>query len=123
MDRRTFLARAGIVATWASIPITVSDCGKDTTMGPGPGGGNGDKAGSVETVEGHTHGGAVVTAAELQAGNAVTLTLAPAGGPYTSHTHQLKLTAQEVTSIGAGTVTVQLSESGPDGHQHHVTFN
>jgi len=117
MDRRTFLARAGIVATWASIPITVSDCGKDTTTGPG-GGGPGDKTGSVEVVESHTHSGAVVTGAEIQAGQSVGLTLSGSG-----HTHALSLTAQEVMDIGAGTRVVQLSDPGGDGHQHHVTFN
>jgi hypothetical protein len=36
MDRRTFLARAGMVATWAAIPIVVGACGKDE--GPTGGG-------------------------------------------------------------------------------------
>ena len=116
MDRRTFLARAGIVATWASIPITVSDCGGDDggCMGPGPG----DVSGRVQTVDGHTHSGAVVTKAELQAGNAVALTLTGSG-----HTHVVNLTAQEVMDIGAGKAVSQLSEPGGNGHQHDVSFN
>lgn len=116
MDRRTFLARAGIVATWASIPITISDCGKDS--GTNPGNNSGDKTGRVETVQGHTHSGAVVTKAELQAGNAVALTLTGSG-----HTHQVSLTAQEVMDIGAGTAVTQISDPDATGHQHHVSFN
>ncbi|MFN8177438.1 MAG: hypothetical protein U0167_05900 [bacterium] len=117
MDRRTFLARAGIVATWASIPITVSDCGKDNTMGPGSGG-NGDAVGRVEIVQGHTHDGAVVTKVELQAGQAVVLHLTGSG-----HEHVVGLTAQEVMDIGAGTAVTQISEADATGHQHHVSFN
>jgi hypothetical protein len=114
MDRRTFLARAGLVATWAGIPITIS-CGSDDS-GTNPGG-NGDIVGNVAPASGHTHSGAVVTAAEVTAGNAVTLTLTGAG-----HTHQVNLTAQQVMDIGGGTNVVTQSTTD-SGHFHVVTFN
>ena len=117
MDRRTFLARAGLVATWAGIPITISSCGGDDGgTGPG-GGGNGDINGTVEPASGHSHSGAVVTAAEVTAGNAVTLTLTGAG-----HTHLVNLSAQQVTDIGAGTA-VSTNSTTDSGHFHVVDFN
>src|SRR5262245_24744168 len=99
MDRRTFLARAGLVATWAGIPITISSCGgDDSSTNPG-GGGNGDVTGTVAPASGHTHSGAVVTAAEITAANAVTLTLSTTAG----HNHMVSLSAPQVTDVGAGT--------------------
>ena len=117
MDRRTFLARAGLVATWAGIPITIS-CGSDSSTNPPAG--NGDIAGSVAPAGAgpHTHLGAVVTAAEVTAGSAVNLTLTGSG-----HTHTVNLSAQQVMDIGAGTNVVTQSTTYTDGHSHTVTFN
>lgn len=116
MDRRTFLVKAGLVATWAGIPITIS-CSTEDTIG-GPGGGSGDEVGTVGTADGHSHSGAVVTAAQLQAGSAVVLTLSFSSG----HDHNANLSAQQVMDIGAGT-TVSTISSTDNGHEHTVTFN
>jgi hypothetical protein len=118
MDRRTFLARAGLVATWAGIPITIS-CGgdEDGGMNPPPSGGSGDVTGTVQAASGHTHSGAVVTAAQITAGNAVMLTLTGSG-----HTHTANLSAQQVMDVGDG-VTVSVQSSTDSGHSHTVTFN
>jgi hypothetical protein len=117
MDRREFLAKAGLVATWAGIAIHIADCGEEDG-GTGPGGDNsGDVTGTVSNVNYHTHSGAVVTAAQITAGQAVTLTLTGSG-----HVHTASLTAQEVMDIGAGT-RVSKTSSNDDGHAHQVTFN
>jgi hypothetical protein len=115
MDRREFLARAGTAAAWAAVSITIMSCSDDD--GPTtPGTGNG-VTGSVGVSAGHSHSGARVTDAQLQAGDAVQLTLTGSG-----HTHTVMLTAQQVADIGAGQqVTVQSSDD--QGHMHTVTFN
>ena len=115
MNRRGFLARAGLVATWAIIPISISSCGDDDNP-TDPGDGDGGVTGSVSTDAGHSHGGATVTEAQLMAGNAVALTLTGSG-----HTHAVNLSAQNMTDIASDTrVVVQSSDNG---HSHTVTFN
>jgi hypothetical protein len=115
MNRRRFLARAGIVATWAVIPISVSSCGNDDDP-TDPGGTINGATGSVSSNAGHSHGGATVTEAQLSAGNAVTLTLTGSG-----HNHSVNLSAQNLLDIGDGTRVVV--QSSNNGHSHTVTFN
>lgn len=120
MDRREFLARAGVAATWAGIAIRVSACGDESDTGTAPGGGGGGAGGVtgvVSVVSGHSHSGSTVTDAQLMAGNAVMLTLTGAG-----HTHIVSLTAGEVMDIAAGAQVVTTS-TNDSGHAHTVTFN
>ena len=114
MNRRRFLARAGIVATWAVIPISISACSDDDPTDPGDS--IGGATGSVSSNAGHSHGGATVTEAQLIAGNAVTLTLTGSG-----HNHSVNLSAQNLLDIGDGTRVV--AQSSNNGHSHTVTFN
>lgn len=114
MDRREFLAKAGLVATWAAISVRVSGCASDEGNPMDPGGNvNGD----VSFRDGHVHS-VTITSSQIQAGNGVTLTLSSSSG----HSHQVSLAADEVMSIGAGTQVVELSTS-ESGHTHVVTFN
>lgn len=115
MDRREFLARAGLVAAWAAIPIAIEGCGDDYDKNPtGGGGGNDD---DVAGVIGSNHGHAVtVTRVQINAGQDVTLTLSG------SHTHTVNLTAAELATIGDGG-RVAKSSSSDSGHSHTVTFN
>jgi hypothetical protein len=115
MHRREFLAKAGLVATWAGISIQIADCGDDDG-GAGPGGDSGNVSGTV-TGGGHGHSGAVVTETQIMAGSAVNLTLTGNG-----HTHVVALTAQDVMDIGAGTQVVKTSTNDA-AHEHTVTFN
>lgn len=115
MDRREFLAKAGLAATWAGVSITVGACSSDSGDG-GTAPGTGDVTGSIGA--NHGHGGAVVTEAQILAGQAVTLTLTTGAG----HTHTLDLTAQQVMDIGDGMTVVQ-SSSFDSAHDHPVTFN
>ncbi|MCA9752311.1 MAG: hypothetical protein KC591_08985 [Gemmatimonadetes bacterium] len=113
MDRREFLTRAGLVATWAGVAITVSSCGEEDSTS-NPVGNSNDVIGSVSG-GGHSHGGAIVTEAELLAGNAVTLTLTGSG-----HTHTVPLSSPQVMDIADGT---RVAVTVTDGHTHTVTFN
>ena len=72
-----------------------------------------DKQGTIGTNHGHA---VTLTAAQQQAGQAVTLTLSG------SHTHQLSLSAAEVTAVANGTNVAKDSTSDL-GHSHTVTFN
>jgi hypothetical protein len=119
MDRREFLAKAGLVATWAAITVRVVGCGSDDSN-PMNGGGDGNVDGDVSLEQGHVHN-VTITGAQIEAGNAVTLTLSMVGGIY-GHAHTVSLTAEQVMAIGAGTDVVAQSTSN-DGHEHNVSFN
>jgi hypothetical protein len=117
MNRRQFLARAGAVATWAVIPVAITACGDDDSSPSQPDdGGNGDISGDVATSGGHGHS-VRITRAQIDAGDAVTLTLSGGG-----HSHTVSLTADEVGDIGDGT-RVSKPSSSDQGHTHQVTFN
>ena len=117
LTRREFTVESAL-AMLAGITITISGCGDgDNATAPSPT--PGDRSGTVSTVDGHTHTGAVITAAQLTAGNAITLTLA-AGA--TGHTHTVGLSQTELTQISGGT-RVQKVSSTDSAHSHTVTFN
>jgi len=86
----------------------------DPTTNPTP---PADKNATVSTDAGHTHA-AVVTGAQLAAGNAITVTLTGA----TTHTHTVALSQAELTQISANT-RVQKTSSNDNAHTHTVTFN
>ncbi len=112
MDRRTFLKHAGTVAAWAGIAVVLHGCSDDG--GPTGPAGQGDVAGVISANHGHS---VVITAAQIDAGGAVTLTLTGA-----AHTHTVALTAPQVGDIGAGT-QVSATSTTADAHTHLVTFN
>ena len=117
LDRREFTA-AAVMAMLAGVSITVSGCG-----GGGGGGGSptqptpegGDKLGNITANHGHV---ARITAAELTAGNAITLQIRG----DSDHPHTVALTAAEVVSIRSGQ-RVGKASSEDDFHTHTVTFN
>lgn len=115
MDRREFLARAGLLATWALVPVSLSSCsGDDSPSGPG----GADGVTGVVTGGGHSHSGTTITEVELQAGNAVTLTLTGNG-----HTHTVELSSQQVVDIADGLEVAKDTNPDATGHSHTVTFN
>lgn len=117
LTRREFTVESAL-AMLAGVTITISGCGDDDngTPAPTPPAASG-KTGVVATVNGHTHTGADITAAQLTAGNAISLTLVGSG-----HTHTLALTQSELATIAAGT-RVQKDSTNDQGHMHSVTFN
>jgi len=66
----------------------------------------------------HGHGGAVITSAQLVAGEALELDITGSSG----HSHTVTLTAQEIQQIGSG-VRVSKDSTVDAGHSHTVTFN
>jgi len=125
--KRRAISAAAALALLGFPVITIGGCG-------GGGGGNpaapptpapnptstptpsaGDAQGSVSANHGHT---AVVTGAQLQAGNALTLDIRGSS----NHNHTLALSAADVTAIRGGQ-RISRSSSVDDAHDHSVTFN
>lgn len=73
-----------------------------------------NRAGSIANNHGHT---VVLTAAQQQAGAAITLDLTKGGG----HTHTVALSTDQVQAI-AGGGTVSVTSSVDSSHSHNVTF-
>ena len=122
IDRREFALRS-VMAMLAGVTITISGCGGG---GGGTGGGGsptqpttdpatGDKIGNISADHGHR---AVITAAELAAGGALTLQIRGTA----DHPHTVPLTADEVVAIRNGQ-RVGKASSDEDFHTHTVTFN
>jgi len=116
LTRREFTVESAL-AMLAGVTITITGCGGDDnpTTNPTPPGT--DKSATVSTDAGHTHT-AVVTAAQLTAGNAISVTLTGAA----THTHTVDLSQAELTQIKAGT-RVQKTSTTDNAHSHTVTFN
>ena len=122
LDRREFTV-AAVMAMLAGVTITISGCGGG---GGGTGGGGsptqptndpatGDKLGTISADHGHE---ARITAAQLAAGNTVTLQIRGSA----PHPHTVELTGAEVVSIRNGQ-RVGKASSEDDFHTHTVTFN
>ncbi|HZO09335.1 MAG TPA: hypothetical protein VFC77_08150 [Myxococcota bacterium] len=123
VDRREFTV-AAVLAALSGVVITISSCGgsdsptsnptpnPNPTPTPPP---SGDKSGSISGNHGHT---AVITAAQLTAGGAISLDIMGTA----THTHTVSVSAAEVTQISQGTQVAKTSTSN-DGHAHTVTFN
>ncbi len=119
LDRREF-TRLSLLAMLGGASITIAACGGG---GSSPGGPNppnppqsGDERGEITGNHGHT---VTLTSAQMQAGGSVILTLTT-GTP--EHTHNVELTAAEVTTIRGGG-RVSKTSSSEQEHQHTVIFN
>ena len=119
LDRREFTAQAALVAL-AGVVITISGCGGSSSPSSpstpsAAGGSSSDKMGTISDNHGHL---AVVTGAQLIAGNVVQLDIRGSA----DHTHTVTLTAEAIQAIQAGRAAVTDS-TGASGHAHSVTFN
>jgi hypothetical protein len=117
LTRREFTVESAL-AMLAGVTITITGCGGDDdnpTTNPTPPAT--DKSATVSTDAGHSHT-AVITAAQLTAGNAITLTLLGAA----THTHTVDLSQAELTQIRSGT-RVQKTSTTDNAHSHTVAFN
>ena len=118
LTRREFTVESAL-AMLATVTITITGCGDDNDnpgSNPTPPAATG-KTGVVSTSAGHTHTGADITAAQLTAGNAISLTLVGSG-----HTHTVALTQAELGQISAN-ARVSKDSSTDNAHLHTVTFN
>lgn len=112
MDRRKFLSLA---AGGVALGILIAAGGCDNSSGTTDAdSGFNDKGGAISANHGHA---ITLTAAQQQAGAAVTLTTT--GG---THSHSLNLTAANVAAVAAGT-RVSGESSVADAHSHTISFN
>lgn len=102
--------------------ITLTGCGggssptnPNPTPNPTPTPSPGDVQGAISANHGHN---VVITAAQLQAGGAVTLVLSVAS----NHSHSVDLTSAEVVQIRGGG-RVSKTSTSEQAHTHTVTFN
>lgn len=116
LTRREFTVESAL-AMLAGVTITITGCGGDDNPTTNPTPPATDKTATVSTDAGHSHT-AVITAAQLTAGNAITLTLTG----QATHTHTVALSQAELTQISGGT-RVQKPSSNDNAHTHTVTFN
>ncbi len=117
IGRREFSEKA-LLALLSGVAVTVSACGGGGDSGSPSAPSSpaaGDESGTISGNHGHS---AVISAAQLSAGAAVTLQIRGAA----SHPHSVDLSGAEVQSVAAGQ-RVGKSSSNEDGHTHTVTFN
>jgi hypothetical protein len=129
IERREFTREASL-AFLAGVVVVVSDCGGGggnggggndgyggtvTGSNPPPTSADGSKTGTISANHGHV---AVITAAELQAGGVLALSIAGTAG----HDHIVNLVAQAMQDIKDGKKVAKESTS-TQGHTHNVTFN
>jgi hypothetical protein len=123
MTRREFSLEAAL-AILSGVAITITGCGGSSspaapsnptpapTPTPTP---SGDKVGAISANHGHS---AVITAAELTAGNGFALDIQGSS----THTHSVTLSNADIHAI-AGNQQVARASSTTGGHDHTVTFN
>ena len=128
IERREFTREASL-AFLAGVVVVISDCGGGgyggsssdgyggsvTGSNPPPTSTDGSKTGTISSNHGHT---AVITAAELQAGGVLALSIAGTAG----HDHTVNLVAQAMQDIKDNKKVAKESTS-TQGHTHMVTFN
>lgn len=111
LTRREFTLES-VLAVLGAATITITGC-TGYEMGPSPP--PGDREGVVSSNHGHR---AIVTAAQLNSNNSVTIDMRY----QATHNHTLTLSATELGSI-AENARVMKTSSTDDGHNHVVTFN
>jgi hypothetical protein len=118
LNRREFTAQA-IMALLGGVTITISSCssgsGPGSPAGPSGPPPAGSESATVSANHGHT---AVLEAAQLAAGSAITLQIRGSA----DHPHTVALSGPEVMQIAAGG-RVSKTSSTDDAHNHVVTFN
>jgi hypothetical protein len=125
LGRREFTV-ASAMAVLSGVAITLTACGGDSdspaapSAAPNPGTNPapapaGDKVGTVGSNHGHA---AVITGAQLTAGEELSLDIQG----ESSHPHTVALTADEVMAIAANQ-RVSKESSVDASHSHTVTFN
>lgn len=114
LTRREFSVQAALLMLGGAV-VTISGCGGGGSPASPSTPGSSDRTGSVSANHGHT---AVITAAQLNAGNGLTLDIRGSS----AHPHTVTLTGAEVMSINSG-ARVSKESSNDDSHTHTVTFN
>jgi hypothetical protein len=113
IDRREFLKELSHLG-FVSGMVFLGGCGGGDNGDSGSTPGVSDIAGTISDNHGHT---VTLTASQLQAGEAVTLTMTTGNG----HTHTVDLSAEDVQRI-ARACSVSVTSSIDSGHSHEVNF-
>lgn len=121
MNRREFTLEAALAVLGGTV-ITLSGCGgggygSPTSSSGSNGGSNGvvDKTAGISSNHGHV---AVITAAQLVAGNGIALDIRGSA----DHTHTVTLAADDIVNIRGG-MRIQKECTTSFGHNHTATFN
>lgn len=117
MSDATVPRREAILSLLAGLSVTITGCGGGGSSRGGATGAtgvSGDRVGSITANHGHS---AVITQAQLLAGNAVVLDIQGSA----QHNHRVELSAAEVRSLAGGGEVTKITTSA-DGHDHQVTF-
>jgi hypothetical protein len=116
LTRREFTVEAAL-AILAGVTITIGGCGSDspTSPSPSPPTSSGDRPGTISANHGHT---ATIVAAQLTAGNAISLDIRG----QATHPHTVAISQAEMAQI-AGNQRVSKESTTEEGHSHTVTFN
>ena len=123
LDRREFTLQAAL-AILAGATVTVAGCGggsgSPTGASPGNSGaqGNTGSADMQANISGNHGHAAVITAAQLAAGNAITLTITGVA----DHPHVVELTAADLGRL-VNNQSVSKDSSMMAAHNHVVTFS
>jgi hypothetical protein len=119
LGRREFTLQSAL-ALLAGVVITVEGCGSDAptnptpTPAPAPAAPPADVNGSVSANHGHV---AVVAAAQITAGNALSLNIQGTA----THPHTVDLTQAELVTL-RNRQAVSKDSTNNNGHMHTVTF-
>jgi len=118
-DRRQFTS-AAILALLSGVTVTIVGCGSSDDSPTAPSGGSGSRSGTVSANHGHT---AVITSAQLSAGQSVTLDIRGTA----DHPHTVVLTMAEVGQVAGGQRVSKTSSADGSAsqavHSHTVIFN
>jgi hypothetical protein len=122
LTRREFTLEAAL-AILGGVTITISGCGSDSPAAPSspspspspPPSSSANRTGTISANHGHA---ATISAAELTAGNAVSLDIRG----QATHPHTVTITQAEIGQIAANQ-RVSKNSTTEDGHSHTVTFN
>ena len=107
---------ASALAVLSGVTITVGGCSDDSGSPTGPSAApDFGSVGAVSANHGHT---AIITGAQMTAGNAVSLDITGSA----THPHSVDVTGAQLQQISAGG-TVLVTSSSNTGHDHVVTFS
>ena len=114
VNRREFTV-ASALAVLSGVTIAVGGCGGESGSPTAPSAAPDlGSVGSVSANHGHT---AIITGAQMTAGNAVSLDITGSA----THPHSVDVTGAQLQQISAG-ATVSVNSSSNTGHDHVVTF-
>jgi hypothetical protein len=116
LDRREFTLQLVIaILSGATITVVPACGGGGSPSSPSPNPGSGDVTGTITANHGHT---ARITAAQLSAGNELTLNITG----QADHPHTVQLSGAQIMQI-ASRQRVSVESTNDAAHTHTVTFN